>query len=104
MAEVQVNKLRFHVQRLGAGPPTVLFLHGLVMDNLSSFYFTFANPVAQRAEAVLVDLRGHGKSDRPPRGYALADFESDLAALVETMDLKPPLHLVGNSFGGLLAL
>jgi pimeloyl-ACP methyl ester carboxylesterase len=104
MADVVANGLRFHVQRLGAGPPTVLFLHGLVMDNLSSFYFTFANPVAQHAEAVLVDLRGHGKSDRPPTGYALSDFTADVAALVEALALPGKVHLVGNSFGGLLAL
>jgi pimeloyl-ACP methyl ester carboxylesterase len=104
MADVQANGLRFHVQRLGAGPPTVLFLHGLIMDNLSSFYFTFANPVAQRAEAVLVDLRGHGKSERPASGYSLASFVADVAALVEAMKLELPLHIMGNSFGGLLAL
>ncbi len=104
MAEVVANGVRLHVQRLGAGPPSVVFLHGLVMDNLSSFYFTLANPVAQRAEAVLFDLRGHGKSERPATGYALSDFVADLGALVESLRLTGPLHLVGNSFGGLLAL
>jgi pimeloyl-ACP methyl ester carboxylesterase len=104
VAEVLANGVRLHVQRLGAGPPTVIFLHGLVMDNLSSFYFTLANPVAQRAEALLFDLRGHGKSERPATGYALGDFVADLQGLVEELHLAGPLHLVGNSFGGLLAL
>ncbi|MHB8418734.1 MAG: alpha/beta fold hydrolase [Myxococcales bacterium] len=104
MAEIQANGVRLHVQRLGQGPPTVLFLHGLVMDNLSSFYFTLANPVARVAEAVLFDLRGHGKSERPAAGYAVADFTADLSALAEGLSLAGPLHLVGNSFGGLLAL
>ena len=35
------------------------------MDNLSSFYFTLANPVAETADVVLYDLRGHGLSERP---------------------------------------
>jgi pimeloyl-ACP methyl ester carboxylesterase len=104
VADVRANGLTFHVQRLGTGRPAVLFLHGLVMDNLSSFYFTLANPVAERQEAVLFDLRGHGKSDRPKKGYALEDFVADVDALARALPLDPPFHLVGNSFGGLLAL
>ncbi len=40
MAEVIAGGVRFHVQRLGGGDRTVVFLHGLVMHNLSSWYFT----------------------------------------------------------------
>jgi pimeloyl-ACP methyl ester carboxylesterase len=104
MAEASANGVRHHVQRIGKGSPVVLFVHGLVMDNLSSFYFTLANPVASFAEVVLYDLRGHGLSERPKAGYALSDFEADLARLIEALQLSTPLHLVGNSFGGLLAL
>jgi pimeloyl-ACP methyl ester carboxylesterase len=104
MAEVVANGVRLHVQRLGSSPPRVLFLHGLVMDNLSSFYFTLGNAVAREGESILVDLRGHGLSDRPAAGYDLATLVADLRALVDALELRPPLHLVGNSFGGLLAL
>jgi pimeloyl-ACP methyl ester carboxylesterase len=103
MADVVANGVRHHVQRLGTGAP-VVFVHGLVMDNLSSFYFTLANPVAARAEAVLYDLRGHGMSERPTTGYRIADFVADLAALIARLELRPPVQLVGNSFGGTLAL
>jgi pimeloyl-ACP methyl ester carboxylesterase len=82
-----------------------VFVHGLVMDNLSSFYFTLANPVAATsAGVVLYDLRGHGMSDRPARGYAVADLVEDLRALLEALAIDRPIELVGNSFGGLLAL
>jgi pimeloyl-ACP methyl ester carboxylesterase len=103
MADVVANGVRHHVQRLGRGAP-VVFLHGLVMDNLSSFYFTLANPVAERAEAILYDLRGHGLSERPPRGYAVAQLAADLATLLDELGITEPATLVGNSFGGLLAL
>ena len=63
MVDVVANGVRHHVQRLGAGVPPVVFVHGLVMDNLSSFYFTLANPVAARTEAILYDLRGHGGTE-----------------------------------------
>ena len=104
MAEVIVNGARHHVQRLGAGAKTVVFVHGLVMDNLSSFYFTLANPVATAAEVILYDLRGHGMSERTPGGYRVPDLAADLAGLLDALGVDRPVHLVGNSFGGVLAL
>ena len=59
MAEVEVRGLDFHFLRLGGGEPTVVFLHGLVMDNLSSWYFTVANPMA----------RGRRDPVRPARSW-----------------------------------
>ncbi|MCB9571782.1 MAG: alpha/beta fold hydrolase [Kofleriaceae bacterium] len=108
MADVTANGVRLHVQRLGAGAAaarTVVFVHGLVMDNLSSFYFTLANPVAAAgADVVLYDLRGHGLSGRPAAGYAVPDLVADLAALLDALDVARPVHLVGNSVGGTIVL
>jgi len=111
MAEVTANGVRFHVQRLTAGGgahrrrATVVFLHGLVMDNLSSFYYTLANPVAAAgAEAILYDLRGHGRSERRRSGYAVTDSVADLEAVLDALGVDEPVHLVGNSYGGTVAL
>ena len=105
MAELMVRGLRFHVQRLGEGEPVVVFLHGLVMDNLSSWYFTAANPVARLpARALLYDLRGHGRTERPADGYGVADMVADLAGALDACAVDRRVHLVGNSFGGLLGL
>jgi len=104
MADVVANGVRHHVQRLGGGEHTVVFVHGLVMDNLSSFYFTLANPIAERADVVLYDLRGHGMSERPSEHYAVTDLVADLAALLDALAIDRPIALVGNSFGGLVAL
>lgn len=106
MADVRARDVRLHVQRLGSpsSPVTAVFLHGLVMDNLSSWYFTVANPTAQLADVVLYDLRGHGKSERSRSGYSLADMVADLEALLAALAITRPVVLVGNSFGGLLAL
>lgn len=82
----------------------VVFLHGLVMDNLSSWFFTLANPVAQHYDALVYDMRGHGFSDRPRTGYSIEDHREDLKALLDHVAEDRPVILVGNSFGGLLAL
>jgi pimeloyl-ACP methyl ester carboxylesterase len=105
MADVTAHGVRFHVQRLGTGGPPVVFLHGLVMDNLSSWYFTVANPVATFANVLLYDLRGHGRSERPESGYHLDQMVADLSGILDVTGLgERPVTLVGNSYGALLAL
>jgi pimeloyl-ACP methyl ester carboxylesterase len=112
MAVINANGARFHVQRLepepaasSAGrPPLVVFVHGLVMDNLSSFYYTLAGPVITAgARVLLYDLRGHGRSERTPRGYTTRDSAADLCAVLDACGVTEPAYLVGNSYGGLVA-
>ncbi|MCP3754738.1 alpha/beta fold hydrolase [Streptomyces sp. TBY4] len=116
MALVPAGTVRFHVQQLPAtapadGPdpserPVVVFLHGLVVDNLSSFYCPLAVPVARAGhEVVTYDLRGHGRTERPATGYDSRTAVRDLFALLGALGLgHRPVHLVGNSYGGTLAL
>ena len=104
MAEFSSNGLRIHYQHLGSGGTPVLFLHGLVMDNLSSWYFTAGHRVGCNQEAILMDLRGHGKSERPASGYRVEDLLEDVVSLLNHLQIQQPVHVVGNSFGGLLAL
>jgi pimeloyl-ACP methyl ester carboxylesterase len=108
MPAITANGARFHVQQLGASPdsggPTVVFVHGLVTDNLSSFYYTLAGPVvAAGARAVLYDLRGHGRSGRSPAGYTTRNGVADLCALLDALGVTRPAYVVGNSYGGLIA-
>jgi non-heme chloroperoxidase len=45
------------------------------------------------------DRRGHGRSSQPWSGQDMNTYADDLAALVETLDLKDAIH-VGHSTGG----
>ncbi len=107
MADVHANGLCFNVQLLGpqdAAAPVVVFVHGLVTDNLSSFYYTLAGPTAVAgARVILYDLRGHGRSQRPEDGYTADDNVADLCALLDALGIDAPVFLAGNSYGGLLA-
>ncbi|MFD0688995.1 alpha/beta fold hydrolase [Actinomadura fibrosa] len=126
MPEVTARGVRFHVQtmdpvghapaadlrdgagpgrRAAQGPPVVVFVHGLVIDNLSSFYYTLAGPVAAAgARSVLYDLRGHGRTERPSAGYGAAEAVRDLFAVLDALGHRGPVHLVANSWGGVVAL
>jgi pimeloyl-ACP methyl ester carboxylesterase len=111
MAEILANGVRLHVQRLAPAPgvppsgKTIVLLHGLIVDDLSSYYFTLANPLAAAGhDVVLYDLRGHGHSERPRTGYSLNDGIADLDGLLTALDIHQPVHLVGNSYGGAIAI
>jgi pimeloyl-ACP methyl ester carboxylesterase len=111
VAEFVANGVRLHVQRLAppGGPrpdaPVVVMLHGMVIDNLASFYFSLGNALADAGcEVVCYDLRGHGKSERTHSGYGIATAMADLSALLDELGIDRPVHLVGNSYGATLAL
>jgi pimeloyl-ACP methyl ester carboxylesterase len=111
MAEILANGVRLHVQRLAPAPgvlpsgKTIVLLHGLIVDDLSSYYFTLANPLAAAGhDVVLYDLRGHGHSERPRTGYSLNDGIADFNGLLTALDIHQPVHLVGNSYGGAIAI
>jgi pimeloyl-ACP methyl ester carboxylesterase len=101
----RVNGVGLHVQTLVptgvADPPTAVLLHGLATDSMASWYFTMAFPLVEQGyRVVLMDLRGHGRSERPSLGYALDDFVDDVEALLTG---PGPYLLMGNSFGGTVA-
>jgi pimeloyl-ACP methyl ester carboxylesterase len=120
MAELVVRGIRLNVVRLGPNAPArapdaspdpyrdgrrpVVFLHGLIMDNLSSFYYTVAPAVAAKTDTVLFDLRGHGRSERTLSGYRIEDSVDDLVGILDALGIAEPVHLVANSFGGTIAL
>jgi pimeloyl-ACP methyl ester carboxylesterase len=125
VAFVSARGLAFHVEELGPGtsrspsldgrhaplvgeegPPAaapVVMLHGLLLGNLASWYFTSAPALAAVRRVVLYDLRGHGRSERPETGYGVASMAEDLAELASVV-APGPLCLVGHSYGGLVAL
>ncbi|MFE0175804.1 alpha/beta fold hydrolase [Streptomyces sp. NPDC059002] len=106
MTVVEAGGARLNVERLGKpGGETVVLVHGIATDNLTSYYFTVAPEFAAAGyDVVMYDQRGHGRSARPERGYRIEEFTADLAALLDTLGIHRPVHLVGNSFGGTVAL
>ena len=59
-------------------------------------------PLAENFEVLGYDQRGLGQSSVPPWPYAMADFASDAAALLEAVGWNNCL-VMGLSFGGMVA-
>jgi pimeloyl-ACP methyl ester carboxylesterase len=91
-----------HVHRWLGGAAPFLLVHGLA-SNLH-LWDGVAEVLASRGHAVVaVDLRGHGRSDKPDGGYDLATVAADLAQLVTALDLDRPVA-TGQSWGGNVVL
>ncbi|MGC8474480.1 MAG: alpha/beta fold hydrolase, partial [Candidatus Dormibacteria bacterium] len=83
------------------GLPELLCLHGLASNAL--WWDPLGDLLAPRHRVVAVDLRGHGLSDRPLRGYGFAEVASDLKSLLPQLRLQQPVA-VGHSWGASVAL
>ncbi len=92
-----------HAQVLGSGPPVVM-LHGLLVGNMTTWYFSTAPELAKRHRVILFDLRGHGLSERAARGYDIATMTRDLEAVVDATAPGAKVSLVGHSYGAVVAL
>jgi non-heme chloroperoxidase len=81
----------------GSGQP-VVFSHGwpLSADAFEDQMFFLAS---RGYRCIAHDRRGHGRSSQPWNGNDMDTYADDLAALVETLDLKKAIH-VGHSTGG----
>lgn len=85
----------------GAGHP-VLLVHGL-SSNGRTWEGVGERLAAAGHPVVAVDLRGHGRSDKPDRGYDFATMVADLAAVLGALGWERPV-VVGQSTGGNLAV
>src|SRR2546423_9796148 len=83
-----------------AREPSLFLLHGL-----SSNARVWERLAAQHRgrRIVALDQRSHGRSDRPPGGYAAAELTADAAHAIRVLGLGRPL-VAGHSWGGAVAL
>ena len=84
-----------HVERWGAGPPVVL-VHGSVVAGASTW--SRQRPLAERWTLIVPDRPGYGQSAPTDR----VDFDVDASFISEL--LGEGAHLVGHSYGGVIAL
>ncbi|WP_271411447.1 alpha/beta fold hydrolase [Pseudomonas sp. Q1-7] len=89
---------QLHYEDYGRGMP-VLLVHGLGSSTRDWEYQVPA--LAARYRVIALDVRGHGRSDKPRERYSIATFADDVVALIEHLGLID-VHLVGISMGGMI--
>jgi len=81
----------------GTGQP-IVFSHGWPL-NADAWDAQLVFLASNGYRAIAHDRRGHGRSSQPWSGNEMDTYADDLAALIETLDLKDAI-LVGHSTGG----
>jgi len=98
---VRLRTLHWGERTPGDGPTFVL-VHGLA-SNARLWDGVAQHLVDAGHHAISVDLRGHGRSDKPDHGYDFATVTDDLLALIDHQGLDRPV-VVGQSWGGNLVI
>jgi 3-oxoadipate enol-lactonase len=100
MPFARVRDIDVYYEIHGSGPP-VLFISGtgaaLRMNPLRS-----EGPLEQHHQVLMFDQRGLGESGKPDHPYTMADYADDAAGLLDVLGW-PRCHVVGVSFGGMVA-
>lgn len=84
----------------GRGQAVVL-LHGIA--GYAGEWHETASWLSETFRVVAVEQRGHGRSERAPASVSPDAFVADVELWIEQLDLAPAV-VVGQSFGGLIAL
>ena len=98
---VKVNQIELQIREYEHKGDAIIFLHfsgaNLMMWQRAVPYFQ------DHYRLVLVDLRGHGKSDKPETGYHMDEMARDVIGIMQHLKLERA-HVVGSSLGAEVGL
>lgn len=105
MAFTRVNGIQIYYELHGTDKrnepsEVVTFLHGL--GSSSRDWERQVAAFADDYRVLLIDMRGHGQSDKPMGPYSMPQFASDVITLLDRLGIRHT-HIVGLSMGGMVA-
>lgn len=100
MPTVTINATTLHYERIGSGSP-LLLIHGL--GSSGEDWAFQRDEFARRHTLILPDLRGSGRSAKPPGPYSIAQFAADLWGLLDALGIEST-DVLGFSLGGAVAI
>lgn len=93
--------VRVHYESYGAGGEALVFIHGWACD-LTFWRGQEALYDHPDRRALLIDLPGHGSSDKPHRPYPIEFFARAVEAVMRDAQVERAV-LIGHSLGGPIA-
>lgn len=94
------NGINLHYLDWRGSGPTLICLHGL--SSQAHTWDQLAEALIPQYRVIAIDLRGHGDSEKPPTGYATADFAADLEGFAGRLGISRFI-LLGHSLGARIA-
>ncbi len=95
--DVYANGIRQHYYRTGGEKPSLLLLHGFNEYGLS--WLRVARELEQDYDIVMLDARGHGRSDGIASGFSSTLLVEDVVGVMRELTLDRP-RIIGLSQGG----
>lgn len=83
-----------------AGKPRLLLIHSLALDG--RIWTNVTEKLADAAEIVCIDCRGHGRSSRTPLSQSIERFADDIADVLDDIGWEDVV-VAGCSMGGCVA-
>ena len=91
------NDIDIHCQQWSENGQPILLIHGITSS--CTTWGRIAPKLAQKYQVFALDLRGHGLSSKPARGYDwIKDYSKDVAEFIRLYISEPPI-LIGHSLG-----
>jgi pimeloyl-ACP methyl ester carboxylesterase len=98
---VKANQIELQIREYEHKGDAIVFLH---FSGANLMMWQRALPFFQdRYRLLLVDLRGHGKSDKPETGYHMDEMARDIIGVMGQLKLERA-HIVGSSLGAEVGL
>ncbi len=98
---IKTNQIELQIQDTSQDGAAILFLH---FSGANLKMWARAVPFFRDDyRVILVDLRGHGRSDRPDSGYHMDDMAGDVIGVMDQLSLERA-HVVGSSLGAEVGL
>ena len=91
MPILNLDDIDLYYEVVGEGAP-LLFVHGL--GSSSRDWEEQVDFFANRYKVIVFDVRGHGKSGKPPGPYSIPLFATDTAKMLKVLGVGPS-HVVG---------
>ncbi|MCB2210065.1 alpha/beta hydrolase [bacterium] len=96
----QINDIKIGYEEWGEGDRSVVLIHGFGLDR--TIWREVAKQIAD-VRVILPDVRGHGESDAPDGPYPMSLLASDLAGLLDLLEIDKAV-VCGHSMGGYITL
>lgn len=93
---IKSNGIRIHYYRTGGDKPKVVFSHGAGDDGLC--WTRVVKELENDYDVIMMDARGHGKSESGRGDYSTEQRVADLAGLIKDLGLDRPI-IGGHSMG-----
>jgi len=91
--------VKVHYESYGSGKEALVFIHGWTCDLT---FWRGQAPVYRSRRSLLIDLPGHGQSDKPKVSYPMEFFARGIEAVLHDAGVEHAV-LVGHSLGGPIA-